>query len=267
MRKINRVRIISSLENKSRKIQREVEKILHKYKFAIDTEDYDLAIAIGGDGTFINMVRELNFNSDIYYVGINTGTLGFLQEISPDKIEDFVIKLNNNKFKKEEIGLQETRVITKDNKYRFFSLNEIVIRDYKFKTAFLDVKVNGELLEEFAGDGILISTTLGSTAYNASMGGAMVGGGIHTLQITPLAPLVNRAYKSLRNSLLLPEDNIITIEPSSKRDNDLLVIVDGTMEFYKDVIHVTSKVGMRKINCLRLEDYNFTYKIHEKFLK
>lgn len=267
MRKINRIKIVSSHENKSSRIQKELEKILNKHKFIIDGEDYDLAIAIGGDGTFINMVRQLDFNSDIYYVGINTGTLGFLQEINPEQIEDFVLKLNSNKFKKEEIGLQETRVITKDGKYHFFSLNEIVIRDYKFKTSYLDIKVNGELLEEFAGDGILISTTLGSTAYNASMGGAMVGGGIHTLQLTPIAPLVNRAYKSLKNSLLLPEDNIITVEPSRKRDNDLLVIVDGTMEFYKDVVHVTSKVGMRKINCLRLENYDFTYKIHEKFLK
>lgn len=267
MRKINKIKIVAGTQNKSKKIKADLERILNEYNFEINDMEYDLVIAIGGDGTFINAVRELHFDSNIYYVGINTGTLEFLQEIKPEEIENFVRRLANDEFKTEKIGLQETEVITKEGSYRFFSLNEIVIRDYKFKTTFLVVKVNDELLEEFAGDGLLISTSLGSTAYNASLGGAMIGSGIHTVQITPIAPLVNHAYHSLKNSLVLPEHNIITVEPSHARDNDLLVIVDGVEDVYKDVIHVTTKAGDKHIACLRLNDYNFTNRIHAKFLK
>lgn len=266
MRKINSITIITSNYPKSKKIKEKLVEVLTNYNFKIDDENYDLAIAIGGDGTFIKMVRDLDFKN-VYYVGINTGTLGFKQEINPEEIDEFVRKLNNNDFKIDEMGLQETKVKTKTDTYEFYSLNEIVIRDAKFKTAFLIVKVDGELLEEFAGDGILVSTSLGSSAYNASLGGSIVGGKIHTVQITPIAPLVNRVYKSLRNSLLLPEKNVITIEPNYQRDNDLLVVVDGVDDVYEDVIHLTTKVGRKKILGLVFDNHSYITKIHEKMIK
>lgn len=58
--------------------------------FEVVDEDYDLAVAIGGDGAFLRMVKETNFNSDISYVGINYGTLGFLQEIKLEDIDFFI---------------------------------------------------------------------------------------------------------------------------------------------------------------------------------
>ena len=81
MRKINKIRIFANENEESYKIKLKLQGVLEKYKFEVVEEDYDLAIAIGGDGSFLRMVNGTNFNSDIYYVGINTGTLGFLQEI------------------------------------------------------------------------------------------------------------------------------------------------------------------------------------------
>ena len=78
MRKINKIRIFANENEESYKIKLKLQGVLEKYKFEVVEEDYDLAIAIGGDGSFLRMVNGTNFNSDIYYVGINTGTLGFL---------------------------------------------------------------------------------------------------------------------------------------------------------------------------------------------
>ena len=144
------------------------------YKFNLVDYNYDLAIAIGGDGSFLRMVKSNNFNSDIYYVGINAGTLGFLQEIKPDEISAFFDKLNHDDFKVDEIGIQETNVISNNNQQQFYSLNEIVIRDSDLNTAKLNLFVDNTLLEKFVGDGLLVSTSVGSTAYNLSYGGSII---------------------------------------------------------------------------------------------
>ena len=73
-------------------------------EFEIVDDGYELAIAIGGDGSFLRMLKENSFNSNIYYVGINTGTLGFLQEIKPNEILEFINKLKKEKYSIEKIG-------------------------------------------------------------------------------------------------------------------------------------------------------------------
>ena len=121
MRKINKIKIFSNKLELSNKIENELIILLNKYNFEICDENYDLAIAIGGDGSFLKMVKNNNFNSDIYYIGINTGTLGFLQEIKPELLEDFVKSLNDNNFKVDKIGVLETKITTNDSISRYYS--------------------------------------------------------------------------------------------------------------------------------------------------
>ena len=188
----------------------------YKEKFIICDKDYELAIAIGGDGSFLRMLKRSNFNSDIYYIGVNSGTLGFLQEIKPKDLNKFVEKLKNNNFKIEEIGIQETIIHSKNSSSLFYTLNEIVIRDKNLNTTKLNIRIDNFLLEKFVGDGILVSTSTGSTAYNLSYGGSIVYNTLHTLQITPIAPLNNKSYRSLLNSVVLPENKLVTIIPENK---------------------------------------------------
>ena len=97
MRNINKVKLFSNHTSNSKSIEEELKMILKKYNFEI-SEDFDLGIAIGGDGSFLQMVKQTNFNSKPFYIGVNTGTLGFLQEIKPDKLKEFVESLNENNF-------------------------------------------------------------------------------------------------------------------------------------------------------------------------
>ncbi len=264
-RKINTVRIFCNDNVKSQEIKRIVSDKLVADNYSIVLENPDLCLAIGGDGSFLRMVKENNFKSEPLYVGINAGTLGFLQEIKIDDIDDFIYKLNNNLFKIDEVGIQETKIVTKDNTSIFYSLNEIVLRDRDLNTTKLDIKVNDAKLEKFIGDGILISTSTGSTAYNLSFGGAIVANNLHTLQITPIAPLNSKSYRSLINSIIIPENTFITIIP--EKDNiNLLVTIDGDNNVYNNVEKIETFVNKKRINCLRLENYNFFEKINEKFL-
>ena len=93
---INRVKIFANKNNESLSLKNKVIAYLAKYHFEVVEENYDLGIAIGGDGSFLRMLKQTNFNSQAYYVGINSGTLGFLQEI---KVLCQIV-LVNNKFDK-----------------------------------------------------------------------------------------------------------------------------------------------------------------------
>jgi NAD+ kinase len=265
MHNIKKFRLFVNDNDKSREVADIVSCKLCEAGFKSVKKDYDLAIAIGGDGSFLRMVKATNFNSNVLYIGINAGTLGFAQEVSIEEIDKFVDELKNNKFKVDNIGVQETKVITDDSDSYFFSLNEIVIRQKELNTVVLDVKIDDVFLETAVGDGLLISTSFGSTAYNLSFGGSIVYNTFHTLQITPIAPLNNKSYRSLLNSVILPENKVISLLP--QRNRDLLITIDGENKYYENVIKVETVVDKKRINCLRRKGYNFVEKINEKFLK
>ena len=265
-RKINRVWLYYNDNEVSKKIAQETEELLHKYHFEIVSEDYDLAIAIGGDGAFLRMLKHTNFKTDTYYVGINAGTLGFLQEIKPDEIELLIARINNNDFKKEELSIQESTITTKKGVDKFLSLNEVVVRDKNLNVTYFNVLVDDILLETFAGDGVLVSTSIGSTAYNLSFNGSIVYSDLHTLQITPIAPLFNKAYKSLVNSVIVPEDKVIKVVPLNPK-NQFVIYYDGTVKSYTNVVSIVTKISKKKISCLRMNNYSYSTIINEKFLK
>ena len=249
MHNIKKFRLFVNDNDKSREVADIVNSKLCEAGFKSVKKDYDLAIAIGGDGSFLRMVKATNFNSNVLYIGINAGTLGFAQEVSIEEIDKFVDELKNNKFKVDNIGVQETKVITDDSDSYFFSLNEIVIRQKELNTVVLDVKIDDVFLETAVGDGLLISTSFGSTAYNLSFGGSIVYNTFHTLQITPIAPLNNKSYRSLLNSVILPENKVISLLP--QRNRDLLITIDGENKYYENVIKVETVVDKKRINCLR----------------
>ena len=258
-------RLFSNDNERSKVVEEKVRDKLVKNNFIEDKDNYDLAIAIGGDGSFLRMVKQTNFNSDVLYVGINAGTLGFAQEVSIDDIDDFIEELKNGSYKVDSIGVQKTKVITEKSDSNFYSLNEIVIRKEDLNTILLDVYIEDSMLESFVGDGLLIATSFGSTAYNLSHGGSIVYNTFHTLQITPIAPLNNKSYRNLLNSVILPENKKVTLVP--KRSKDILITIDGENKVYKDALEVQTYVNDKRIKCLRRKDYNFSKKINEKFLK
>ncbi len=262
---IKKVSLFSNDNPESKRVRSLVEKKLESCGFVIDNEDFDLAIAIGGDGSFLRTVKMTNFDSDVIYVGINSGTLGFLQEIKVDKIEQFIEELENGYFKVEEVGIQETTVDYEDGQSRFFSLNEIVVRDKELKTLKVDVSVDDDLLERYIGDGLLVATSVGSTAHNLSYGGSIVFNTFATLQITPIAPINSKVYRSLINSIIIPDKKVVKIVPSDKIGN-FSITVDGETYFYKNVYSIKTVLVDRKIKCMRLRHYNFPQKINEKLL-
>ncbi len=265
-RKINRIKLFINSDAKSKRVGKQLEEELKKYKFTVCNENYDLGISIGGDGSFLRMVKANNFNNKIYYIGVNSGTLGFLQEINIEDTKDFVKRLNSNSYKVEDISIQETKITTDKNTYHFHSLNEIVVRSKYFNTLKIPVYVDNELLENFTGDGLLISTSTGSTAYNMSFGGSIIYNTLKTLSITPIAPLNNKAYNSLLIPVIVPDNKVISMI-TRKDCNDLFLMIDGVNKEIDKVKEIETKIGKKTIKCLRMNSYHFVKIVHDKLLE
>ena len=260
----NNVKLFYNNNDKSINTFNEVKDKLIKNGFNIVENDYNIAIAIGGDGSFLRMVKETNFKSDVLYLGINTGTLGFAQEIHVNELDELIENLKTGNYKVNEFGVQETNLYSNNENSKFYSLNDIVIRDMDLNTLKLDIFIDDALLEHFAGDGILVSTSFGSTAYNLSFGGSIIYNTFHALELTPVAPLNNKTYRTLTNSLVLPQNKNIEIIPVSNKN--LIVTVDGENKYYQNVDKIDTILSDKTIMCYQNIDYNFVKKINDKFL-
>lgn len=262
--KIRRISLFPNNETKSKNIANILKEKLQAIGYVIDNNHYDLAIAIGGDGSFLKMVKSCEFNEKAYYIGVNTGTLGFAQEIYPKDIDNFLIRLKDDNYKVENIGIEQTKIKTKNKEDSFYSLNEITIRDKYLKTTYLDVVIDDNYLEMFVGDGLSISTSFGSTAYNKNLGGSIVYSDLHIMQITPIAPLNNEKYRVLKNSIVIPEQRRVRLIPTF-RSKDFIITTDGEVNTYDEPTEIETSVN-KKIKLLRMKEYDYTKKINEKFL-
>ncbi len=261
-----RVKLFPNAHDDSLFIMDILKKILLREGIDIVDSEFDVGIAIGGDGAFLHMVNVADFPEGVKFIGINNGTLGFLQEIKPTDLTRFVELLKNDKLQSEYISFEEICIKGNNEELHLNALNEVVVRDINLKTMYMDVFIDGKLLENYVGDGLMISTPIGSTAYNLSGYGAIIYNGLHTLQITPLAPINNNIYRTLINSVVIPEDNLIKLYPVH-RTNGVVVIVDGINYRIESLDCIEIKISPRRLECLRMEEYNYTDIINEKFLK
>lgn len=262
---IKNVKLFVNNNEKSYRVASIVERNFIQNGFTITDNDFDLGIAVGGDGSFLRMIKSSNFSNIPYYVGVNSGTLGFLQEVKVNEIDKFIYELQQEKYKVENIGIQETKIRHSNGISRFCSLNEILVRDRNLKLSKFRVSIDNDLLEIFAGDGLMVATSLGSTAHNLSYGGSIVYSDFSTLQITPIGPITSSSYRSLTNSLIVPTSKEISICPI-EGINNLMVTIDGENNIYEEVTDINTSIKDKKIKCLRFSHYNFPQKINEKLL-
>lgn len=261
-RKINKIKIYTNGKEKSLMVSKQLKKELETYFFQIDDSIYDAAISVGGDGTFLKMVHESDFK-DIYYVGIHTGSLGFLQEINIKDCLSFILKLKENNYNIEEMDVGEVIIVTNSSESHYFFLNEVVIRNQSLRTLESRVMINDALLEEFAGDALLISTNTGSTAHNVSYHGPIIHPSLSAFIITPIAPIKNNVYHNLDNSIVIPGYSGIILIPSKA---DAFITIDGISIEQKGVVQIEVKMANKKIKKLKFQDTNFIKIVHDKLL-
>ncbi len=225
----------------------------------------ELLICIGGDGAFLKTIHQCDFpNTPI--VGVNTGHLGFFQEVLPENFDSFIEDYEHDRFTIQKLNTVKCTV-TSSNGYTntHQGLNEITITGRKSYSIHFDISIGGKPIEKYSGDGILVATSSGSTAYNYSLGGSIVDPRLNLLQVTPLAPMNTTAYRSLTSSIMLPYNLSLGIVPEDK-DSKIYITYDGIETYYSNVRDIQVTVSDTQINLIRFNDYDFWSKVKDKFL-
>lgn len=263
-------RIINVISNSNYESRHTTKKLIAKLKAAGLTPvkkinpKAELTITVGGDGAFIKAVNRTNF-SDTPIVGINTGHLGFFQEISPDNIDAFVNAYINKQYTIEEVDLIGAEIFTKNKRYFVHAINEVLLKSQHSKTIHMNVYIDHTHLERFSGDGMLVATPSGSSGYNMSLGGSLIYPSINALILTPMAGISNEYYRSLLSSIVIPGDHIISLVPEKRYANSNLVVVDGAEKTFPQMRKINMRIADKKINKLVIKA-NYWDNIKSKFL-
>lgn len=175
--------------------------------------DAECAIVLGGDGTIIRCATHL-INLNVPILGINLGTVGFLAEIEKHHIIEALDRLfaddyvtEDRMMLKGELKAGSLHESVKDEISSAYALNDIVIsRMGLSRMISLQIYVNDELLYEYRGDGVIISTPTGSTAYNLAAGGPIISSKADVMVITPICP-----HSLCPRSVVIPADDTITV--------------------------------------------------------
>ena len=229
------------------------------------SEESELIMCIGGDGAFLSAVHKCGFPSTPF-VGINTGHLGFFQEISQNGIDAFLENFKQGKYHIQRLKTVKAEVTVAGKTTELVALNEIVVKRSGFHTIHLNISIGGSFIERFSGDGILVATPAGSTAYNYSLGGSIVDPRLTLLQVTPIAPVNTTAYRSFTSSLLLPSDLSLGVEPESELDGEMIISTDGVENKYSNISLINIYFAETIVNLIRFESYDFWNKVKTKFL-
>ncbi|HIL26864.1 MAG TPA: NAD(+) kinase [Nitrospinaceae bacterium] len=186
------------------------------------SEQADLLIALGGDGTLLGVARAAHpYNVPI--LAVNLGSLGFLAAISIEELYPTLENILAGKFEIENRMLLNACVWRNGDKVENHNvLNDIVInKSVVARVINLQVFVNDQYMTSYRADGLIIATPTGSTAYSLSAGGPIIHPSMHTLVLSPICPLM-----LTNRSILIPDQSVIQVKLSGKYD-DVRITLDG----------------------------------------
>jgi len=201
-----------------------------------DCFEADLALSIGGDGTFLNTAARIG-RKQIPILGINTGRLGFLADVSTDEIVPALDAILAKKFSIQERTL--LYVETSDGTcFEYpYALNEVsVLKQDSSSMLSITASVNGEMVHTYHADGLLVATPTGSTAYSMSVGGPLVVPEAENFILSPIA-----SHSLNVRPLIVPDTWVFELEVHS-RSQCYLVALDGRSK----VLELETKLKIRK---------------------
>jgi NAD+ kinase len=218
----------------------------------------DLAFSVGGDGTFlqtVNFIRE----SGVPILGINIGRLGFLANINPEKMEEMFAMVQEKKFSYQQRSM--LRIHTEDNLFGEdnLALNELTLHK-KDTSSMITVhaSLDGNYLNSYWADGLIVGTPTGSTAYNLSCGGPIITPGCQVHILTPIAP-----HNLNVRPMVVPDHLPIKLQVEG-RERRYLISLDSNTKSIPQGTEITVEKAEFMINVIRFENANFLDTIRNK---
>ena len=221
----------------------------------------DIVIAIGGDGTFLRAVQKFWVKKkNTIFFAIHSGTLGFYSDFICSELELFLRHFESKRYEIESNEILELKIGSK----KHYALNDIRVESTN-KTVLMDVKINNKFLQTFRGNGLCFSTQSGSTAYNKSLGGAIMWPSTKGFQMTEVAPISNNAYSSIGASLIFSSKDKITLNGTFK---NLFFTYDTEHKSLEGKKEIKISIAKNKVKIARFtKHYDFYKRLQDGFIK
>lgn len=220
----------------------------------------DMVLSIGGDGTFLKAASRVG-SRNISILGINTGRLGFLADVSPEEMEDTFNDIYSNNYRIEDRSVLQVSCKEQELKGYPFGLNEIAVlkRDSSSMIS-IHTAINGAYLTTYQADGLVIATPTGSTAYSLSIGGPVIVPHSNTIAITPVAP-----HSLNVRPIVINDDWEITLDVES-RSHNFLIAFDGRSETCREGSKLTIRKADYKIKVVKRQNHIFFNTLRNKMM-
>ena len=225
-----------------------------------DNFDADMVLSMGGDGTFLKAASRVG-NKNIPILGINTGRLGFLADVSPEEMEETFADIHKGNYKVEDRSILQVTSEGQPLKGYPYGLNEIAIlkRDSSSMIT-IHTSINGAYLTTYQADGLVIATPTGSTAYSLSIGGPIIVPHSNTIAITPVAP-----HSLNVRPIVINDDWEITLDVES-RSHNFLVAIDGRSETCREGTRLTIRKADYNIKVVKRPNHVFFHTLRDKMM-
>lgn len=221
-------------------------------------EQIDALISLGGDGTLLDTVCLVR-DKQIPVLGINYGRLGFLASLGKENIEEAVKALQERTYVLDRRGLLHLDASIPMFGEEPFALNEVVIHKREFSPMIkIHTYLNGDFLNTFWSDGLIVSTPTGSTGYSLSCNGPVVFPESESFVITPIAP-----HNLNIRPIVVPNNNVISFEVEGRVD-DFICTLDSRKEVVAKTVQLAVKKESFSFNLVRLNENNFLRTLREK---
>ena len=243
-------------------IAKKIEKALLDNGYNITESEPNLVIGFGGDGTLIHWLRSTNYNTNSKYIGVNCGTLGFLQDFDITNPEVFVKNIPN--YIEEKLNFVSLTLCTGNEVINYQALNEFNIKNNDDNSFIAKVMIENVFLENLRGTGFIFSTPTGSTAHNISSIGSIIYPGIEAIMMTPREAIVNSKIRCLPKSICIPKGIEITLFPVN--DDDIKILSDGRKIYTGKYERISISYSNKYMTKLTNKSNNFVSKIREKLI-
>ena len=225
-----------------------------------DSLDADIAISMGGDGTFLEAVKRVA-DRNIPILGVNMGRLGFLADFTPDDLESAIDMCYSGKLRTEQHTVLEVLYSMGKTADYPFALNEVAVlkRDNSSMIS-IRVDVGGQYLTTYQADGIIINTPTGSTGYALSVGGPVMAPGCGTIGIVPVAP-----HSLSVRPITISDDMEVTLTVES-RSHNFLVAIDGRSEKCQEGTKLHIRKAPYKVSVIRRPEGTVFHTLRTKLM-
>ena len=261
-----KVAIVHNKEAKTIEVAERLNTLLEQAGIQRDDHEPELVISIGGDGTLLSAFHHYSHClNDVRFLGVHTGHLGFYTDWRDYELEELVDSLRTNLEQSVSYPLLDVRISYLDETpdQHFLALNESTIKRAN-RTMVADVYIKNELFESFRGDGLTISTPTGSTAYNKSVGGAVIHPSINAFQLAEIASLNNRVFRTLGSPIVIAHDEWLEIK--LENTEDYLVTVDQLNVAKANIRSIYYRIAEERIHFASYRHMHFWHRVKDAFI-